>query len=103
MDIETDEFKQQVINNAYLFTAIDKMLEKSKTTRDEHERYCVSKNICIGIITDIKVSPYYFNKTGKYLTYMFLDREKNIVRPIKNTTTGAIKNLNIEKNRLKWG
>jgi predicted peptidase len=103
MDFNTNEFERRVINNGFLLLAIDKMLEKSKTTRDEHERYCVSKNICIGIITDIKVSPYYFNKTGKYLIYMFLDREKNIVLPIKDKTTGAIKKLNIEKNILKWG
>jgi hypothetical protein len=53
------------------------------------------------MITKIKVSPYYFNQTGKKLVYYFIDIDTKQTRPLSKN--GKNVNLNIEKNRIDWG
>jgi len=53
---------------------------------------------CLGIITKYKTSPFYYNKEGKYLIYMFCD--ENGFKPIKKNGGGKI--LNIEENKILW-
>ena len=75
---------------------------KNPMTEDEFELYCKSKDICIGIVSKLKVSPYYFNKSGSKLAYQFLDIDTNKISPISNIKTGKVINKNIETNKISW-
>jgi len=94
-----------VMNNVVLKNVIIDYLKKGKNpmTEDEYELYCKSNDTCVGIVSQLKVSPYYFNKSGTKLAYRFLDIDTKKMKPIFNTKTGKMVNKNIEKNRLKWG
>lgn len=99
------DMQQQIINNAFLMIAIKEFFEGSNTTEEEYVKKLEQVNMCIGIVTDIKVSPYYLNINGKYLNYVFYDRHTKTCRIMKrkNLKTKNKMVLNIEENRLVWG
>lgn len=92
-----------IMNNAYLKIEIIKHLKTVGKTEEEMEIYCKSKDVCIGIVSPIKVSPYYFNKSGSKIIYQFLDFKTNKLSPLLNKKTGKAVNKNNESNKLTWG
>ena len=103
-DLDLDKI---VLDNVVLTAAIIRALKcpvnfKGNTmTEEEFELSCIYQDLCVGIVSDIKVSPYYFNKEGSKLCYWFLDIRKNMFRIlVKN---GHTIHPNIKKNQLKWG
>jgi len=97
--------QRQIMNNVFLKVEIMNYLKTKKNpmSEDEYELYCKKNDVCMGIISEIKVSPYYFNKSGKKLMYQFLDLKTNTMRPIFNKKTGEMINKNIKKNQISWG
>jgi hypothetical protein len=93
--------EQRIIDNTFLKLAVDEYLRKENHSEESFNTYCVSKDVCIGIITKIKVSPYYFNKTGKKLVYLFIDIDTKQTRYLEKN--GKKINLNVEKNKIYWG
>tara|TARA_R110002126_G_scaffold99222_1_gene230374 strand:- start:38 stop:334 length:297 start_codon:yes stop_codon:yes gene_type:complete len=96
--------ESRITNNIFLKVEIINHLKTGKNpmTEDEFELYCKSKDICIGIVSKLKVSPYYFNKSGSKLAYQFLDIDTNKISPISNIKTGKVINKNIEKYKITW-
>ncbi len=91
--------EQQIINNAFFMIAIKEFFDGNGMTEEEYENKLKQKDLCIGIVTDIKTSPYYINKKGKYLAYILFDRQT------KKCKTMLKKNklvLNNKKNQLNW-
>ena len=93
--------EQRIIDNVFLKLEIDEYLKKEKHSEESFNAFCVSKDVCIGIITKIKVSPYYFNKTGRKLMYLFIDIDTKQTRYLEKN--GKKINLNVEKNKIYWG
>jgi hypothetical protein len=93
------------MDNACLKIAIIKHLKTGTTpmTEEEMEAYCKSKDICVGIVSPIKVSPYYFNTSGSKIIYQFLDIKTNKMSPLLNKKTGKAVNRNNEANKISWG
>jgi len=96
-----------VLDNVVLKAAIIRALKcqvnfkGTKLTEEEFELWCIYKDVCVGIVSNIKVSPYYFNKEGSKLCYWFLDIKKNEFRVLEKN--GHTIRPNIKKNQLKWG
>ena len=86
------------MDNVFLKIEITEYLKRQNHTEESFSLYCISKDVCVGIISKIKVSPYYFNQTGKKLVYYFIDIDTKQTRPMTKNV-----NLNIEKNRIDWG
>jgi hypothetical protein len=94
--------ERSIMNNAFLMIAIKKHFEKVNMTETEFINQCIKNDICIGVVSKIKVSPYYFNNDGKKLSYMYLDIDTNIMQPlIKKNRKRVCKN--ITENRIQWG
>ena len=93
--------EQRIINNVFLKLEVDEYLKKQNLTEESFNTYCISKDVCIGIITKIKISPYYFNKTGKKLMYLFIDIDTKQTHYVAKN--GKKVNLNIDKNKSDWG
>ena len=94
----------KIMSNVCLKVEIINYLKTSQNiTENEFELYCKTKDICIGIVSQLKVSPYYFNKSGTKLLYQFLDIDTKKMNIISNTKTGKPINKNIEKNKMNWG
>jgi hypothetical protein len=92
--------EQQIINNVFIIIAIEEYLKTQNHTQDSFITFCKSKDTCIGIITKIKTSPYYFNKNGKKLVNMFLDLDTKKIHYLSKN--GKKVQLNCEENRIKW-
>jgi hypothetical protein len=93
--------EQRIIDNTCLILEINEYLTKQNHTQESFSTYCISKDVCIGIITKIKTSPYYFNKTGKKLMYLFIDIDTKQTHYVAKN--GKKVNLNIDKNKIEWG
>ena len=97
---------KKVLDNVVLKAAIIRAFKspvnfKSKMTEEDFELSCIYQDVCVGIVSDIKVSPYYFNKEGSKLCYWFLDIKKNTFRILEKY--GHTIHPNIKKYQLKWG
>ena len=93
--------EQRIIDNVFLKLEVQEYLKKESHSEESFNAYCVSKDVCIGIVTKIKVSPYYFNETGKKLVYLFIDIDTKQTRYLEKN--GKKINLNVEKNKIYWG
>jgi len=93
-------FQQLIMNNAVLGVEIDAYLKSNNFTRVTFGDFCKNKNTCIGIFTKIKTEPFYFNKTGKKLSYLFLDIDTKKAHTIKINDKFVVKN--VEENKIKW-
>jgi len=98
---------KRVLDNIALKAAIIRALKcpvnfkGTRLTEEEFELSCIYQDVCVGIVSDIKVSPYYFNKEGSKLCYWFLDIKRNEFRVLEKN--GHTIQPNIKKNQLKWG
>ena len=99
---QTTTMDRGIINNAYLLISIDAWLKKENKTREQFETWCREKNVCFTVVSQIKVSPYKFNKDGKYLINLLLDIHTNTVKFLKNKD-GQTKVRNTKENQLTWG
>ena len=90
--------EQVIINNVFLKVEVDTFLKTQNQTQDTFIKLCISKDLCVGLITKIKCNPYYFNETGKKLTYLFLDIDTKKVSPISKN--GKTLYRNCKENKI---
>lgn len=90
-----------IINNYLLLDSINSWLKKENQTQESYEEWCKTKNLCVTIISEIKVSPYKFNKDGKFLINIFLDIHTNSIKYLSKNKKTIQKN--IKENHLNWG
>jgi len=93
--------EQQIINNAHLMIGIQNMFRRNNQLENEFIEYCKKNDVCVGIISKIKVSPYYFNEKGKKLCYLFLEIETGKSSPILQSGKKVV--ANVSKNKMSWG
>jgi len=90
----------QIINNSFLLVSINNWLKKENKTKESYEEWCKTKNLCVTIVSEIKVLPYIFNKNGKFLINMFLDVHTDSIKYLSKN--GKIIQKNIKENHLNW-
>ena len=94
---------QQIItNNARLMIAIQAHFHQSKITEQQFIKIIADRDHCIGFISELKVSPLYFNKSGKKLAYMFIDT-KTLKVNILAKIDGRKVVENTKENQMEWG
>ena len=92
----------QIINNARLMIAIQAHFHQQKITEKQFIKIIADRDHCIGFISELKVSPFYFNKSGKKLAYLFIDIKTLKISPVIKADGRKVVE-NTKENQMEWG
>lgn len=81
--------------------AVQAHFHQNKITEQQFIKIIKQKDLCVGFVSELKVSPLYFNKEGKILSHMFIDTKTLKVNVIAKIDGRKVVE-NTKENELKW-